>query len=410
MNQRETILGLSSQWIATGYVGAVSVVLNVLLARNIGPEFFGDYSYYMTIGSLVMMVQGLGFAQLIYREGACASLPGVCHDSGGLFGTAVGYLLAATIAVQLLLFVLPMPDWRIFAPLLFFFSFQYLTELISANLRACGAFAREAVWRMAVRTSGVVGIVVMLYLYGLTVQNIFLGLLGGVGLLLLFASPVKIPRPALDGLGNRHVRQAVLCIFAIEVATNLYYRSDILLLKYIGSGPLEVGYYSAAYRFINGITLVTSPLAVVWFRKMRINWQDPVVFWRIVSRICRALVLVALCLVGLAWALSREVVLVTFGPDFAASAGILPWLSLSLVFLLPNMILTQGVITLNSERTYAVGAAICVAINIGLNFLLIPTYGGRGAAWSTLATEAFLTCFLLHCISRRGKEIAHHAD
>lgn len=47
---------------------------------------------------------------------------------------------------------------------------------------------------------------------------------------------------------------------------------------------------------------------------------------------------------------------------------------------------TNILITENLRRVQLVTGLIPMFINIGLNFLWIPTYGAQGAAWATVAS------------------------
>ena len=50
-------------------------------------------------------------------------------------------------------------------------------------------------------------------------------------------------------------------------------------------------------------------------------------------------------------------------------------------------------------------------VNIGLNIAWIPEFGARGAAWATVATEAFLMLGLMICLHnalRRKEKTYYH--
>ena len=83
---------------------------------------------------------------------------------------------------------------------------------------------------------------------------------------------------------------------------------------------------------------------------------------------------------------SKQIVVFTFGPEYANSAVLLPWLLGALVFILPNGVLTQAAIARNREGLYAAAAGGAAVINLGLNLALIPKFGGLGAAWATIVT------------------------
>ena len=70
----------------------------------------------------------------------------------------------------------------------------------------------------------------------------------------------------------------------ISAATALYFRCDIILLKNLAPDPAEVGLYAAAYRFIEGAVMLATPLAHIFFRKLRISLDDPADFKRSFTR------------------------------------------------------------------------------------------------------------------------------
>jgi hypothetical protein len=74
--------------------------------------------------------------------------------------------------------------------------------------------------------------------------------------------------------------------------------------------------------------------------------------------------------------------------DYGPAAGIIPLLALAMVLDSAARVLNIG-ITLKKRTIYApVTIAIALAINIALNFALIPRYGSWGAAVSTLLSYA----------------------
>lgn len=98
---------------------------------------------------------------------------------------------------------------------------------------------------------------------------------------------------------------------------------------------------------------------------------------------------------------SKEIVLLCFGQGYHDSVRLLPWLLVALIFVLPNGVLTQAAIAQNSERFYALAAGGGAVVNIVLNSILIPRFGGLGAAWATIATEVFLSICLVLGLRRR---------
>lgn len=393
-------LSLFSQWFATFYTAAVSLGLTFLLGRVLGPEGFGGYSYVLTLASLFLIVQDGGFKSLLFREKTLVS-PQIAEYNNSLFSWALGHMVMISLAGAFFVLVLPL-QYRagIFAALVCF-GLQAVAGFVSSDLRARGLFARDGLWQVAVRTFGALGILAAVFLLQpLLPWTIFSGWALGL-VFCLFLSPVPIARPSFHGFQIRDIRRTCLGFMAIGAATTIYYRCDIILLELLTGDQAQVGYYAAAYRFLDGIVLMAVPLSTIWFRKLRLVWNQEEVFKG--NLVVMVLIMLAAAIVILLAGLSfgKEIVFITFGDGYGSSARLLPWILSALIFVLPNGILTQAAIARNRERLYAICAATGAVFNIGLNLILIPRFGGMGAAWATIATELFLTVGLVFGLRRK---------
>ncbi len=393
-------INLTSQWVATVYNAGVSILLTFLLGRVMGPEAFGRYSYMLTLAALFFILQDGGFKTLLFREKTLPS-PAMKRYGDRLFSWAVGNTLVMTLGGVLCVLVLPFEYGLGIVAAFLYFGLQAVANFISSVLRGDGLFVREAKWQVMVRTLGALGILLVLFCVGADPWVVFGGWFLGV-LVSLFWAPVSIGRPSLGWFRIREVRAACLGFMAIDAATVVYYRCDIILLEYLTGNSAEVGYYSAAYRFLEGVVLMAMPLRVVWFRKLRLVWEEKRFFEQQLLKMGLVMLGAAFLVAGVGAFFSREIVFLTFGPEYADSVALLPWLLVSLVFVLPNGVLTQGIVARNRERYYAFAAGGAALLNIGLNFVLIPAFGGMGAAWATIATEGFLGVFLLVGVWGRG--------
>jgi len=166
-----------------------------------------------------------------------------------------------------------------------------------------------------------------------------------------------------------------------------------------------VGYYAAAYRFLDGIVLLAAPLGIIWFRKLRLVSEEKGFFQFQVVRMSLIMLAAAGLIIAAAGPFSREIVILAFGHEYSDSARLLPWLLGALIFILPNGVLTQAAIAENRESVYALAAGAGAVVNIGLNLVLIPRFGGLGAAWATVVTEAFLTVALLFGLLKKREKV-----
>ena len=390
---------LTSQWLATLYTAAVSLGLTFILGRELGPKGFGNYSYILTLASLFFILQEGGYKALLFREKTLPS-EGLKRYGDRLFSWALGHAVVITAAGAFFVLVLPTGYRLGILAAAFCFGFQAVVNFISSVLRAKGLFPREALWQATVRTFGAAGILVAIFVVRPVPWVIFIGWSFGL-LLCLLMSPKKIARPSFGGFRIRDIRKACFGLMAIDAATTVYYRCDIILLEHLLGNSAQVGYYAAAYRFLDGIVLFVAPLSLIWFRKLRLVSEEKSRFNSHVRQMSLTMFGAACMIMVIGVFFSKEIVLLCFGQEYHESVRLLPWLLAALVFLLPNGVLTQAAIAQNSERLYALAAGGGAVVNIGLNFILIPRFGGFGAAWATIATEVFLSVCLVLGLRRR---------
>ncbi|MGE4538874.1 MAG: oligosaccharide flippase family protein [Desulfovibrio sp.] len=391
---------LSSQWAATLYAAAVSVGLTFLLGRVLGPAGFGQYTYILTLASLFAILQDGGFTTLIFRETAKA---GLVTSTGRppLMSLAIGHLAVTTLFGLCLLPLFSRGEGLSLGAAVLYYALFTAAALVSAHLKGHNNFAAEAVWRAVTRTATAVcaGLALLAPSPGPTA--IFIGLLVGQAIALAtpFAKPLAVkPRLAV----SREIYAPCLAFLCISAATAIYFRCDIVLLRLLTPDPAEVGNYAAAYRLIEGVIMLATPLAHIFFRKLRVSLDDAQAFKR-------SFTLMLAVMIGLAAAatiggliLGPFILTLAFGHKYAAAIPLLSWLLASLPFILPNYVLTQALVALGRERYYA-GVTIAAAVlNIGLNLLLIPLLAAKGAALATIATEAALCAGLALSFVRQG--------
>ena len=101
------------------------------------------------------------------------------------------------------------------------------------------------------------------------------------------------------------------------------------------------------------------------------------------------------------WFYGKEIVNLVFGSEFREAYT--PLVILSLGQLVSAFAGSVGFILnmTGHERDTAVGVTIAAAVNIVLNWLLIPRYQAVGAAWATGVSLAVWNVLLIHAVYRR---------
>ena len=381
---------LITQWLATIYVAGFSMGMTFFLGRVFGPEIFGKYSYIITLASLFAILQDGGFRTLLFREFTSPSLP---LKIDRLFPVALGHLLVVTALGSILILAFPFDDKLSLLLAMTAFGLGTATNFISSFLKGKGEFSREAWWRVTVRSVSGAGILCFIFLASIKVEWVLTGWIVGFLISLIFQrehslKDVRLVKP------DPQIYRSVATLMTIEVATLIYFKIDIVMLRHMEGALHQVGFYAAASRVLEGVLFLLFPFANVFFRELRLRADDPQKFLKLNNKLVFFAGLLTLGIVPLGMQFGDEIILLCFGPDYEQGGGLLYWLFLSLFFMIPNLVFTQSALAINREKYYALGACLAALSNIALNYYLIPLYGAKGAAFGTLITEAFLLTFL----------------
>jgi O-antigen/teichoic acid export membrane protein len=379
---------LAGQWSATVFVAAISMLLSFALGRALGPEGYGSYSYALSWAVIFAVVQDGGFRTLLFREGV-APTPALQESEGTLVRSALGHAGMVTLLGIAAIVTIPLRDRNVLLAAVVCMGLTAVMGFVSARLKAAGRFRAEAGWQALARLLSAACVAIVLLLPDASPMRVLVGLSAGLALALgLPVARRQLGAPRLHWSAG--VYRSCAAFLVIDAGSAVYFRIDMVLLRHLAPGAGEVGLYAAAHRFIEAAVLLAVPAAHVGFRALRLRWEEPRAFRRLLVLMLVATVAVAAMAVAAGHGLGEPILRATFGPEFVAAARPLTWLLLALLFMLPNAILTQGMIAINREWAYAAAAVAAAVVNCGLNFWLIPRHGAVGAAWAALATEAYL--------------------
>jgi O-antigen/teichoic acid export membrane protein len=381
-----------SQWFSTIYVALISIVLVFLLGRFLGPNQFGIYSYIQSIVSICFIFQEGGFRTLMFRE-STSKTKNFDGDLVNVFRKAIGHVIVASTLGILIVTIFPIPYGSAIATAMIYYGFIAISGFVSAKLKGDGKFEKESIWQIVVRTLTFGCIIGGLYAGIRKISLLYLCLSIGILLAMTLPYPRKLLHKPLFKLDKQIFRTNV-AFLTINIATVFYFRCDIILLERIGKNLTEVGEYAAAYRLLEGIILVITPIAHIGFRYLRLFCFDKNKFNRLFWQLFAGMLAIGIFVFIIGTNVGSGIVQFAFGNEFKQTDELLFLLLFALIFALPNYIVTQAMIALNKEKNYAYAAIAAAVLNIAGNIWLIPEFGAKAAAFTTIATEAFLLIYL----------------
>ena len=364
----------------------------VIVARTLGAEGFGQYSYVLTFLGLFLVVADFGTTAVLAREIAQVRSERETYW-GSFLGIRLGLailagLLAAGLAFplrpDLLSYLLvgaacmPLLASRFFEPL-FQVSGRPWDSTTSSVAYAATHLVGVAV---AVRFAGTLAAIFAAYLVANLVYTV-----------LAFSLSRRALRPRWTPLD----RAAMASIFRLAVPMGvgslfvmLNMRADVFLLARLASDT-AVGLYSAAFRFYDLAALVAvilaTPILPIFAAQAAVDRSGLRSVYR---RLNDLLGVVLIPVAVLTPIFSPTVMTLAFGEPFRAASpvlDVLAWVSILIFYA-----------QLGSAANLAVGdvthaywnGALAATINIGLNLAWIPKYGYMGSAWATLVGDAAL--------------------
>jgi len=380
---------------------ALRMVVVLLAGRALGVASFGRFQFAFTVTTLLALGTELGLGIWTTR-----ALARDRTRAASVVGTALGLRLLAAAPYALItagVAVAVGPGETRAALLLLGVAALAisLVDYFGAVLRGYERFDDEA--RMNV-TSVVLFAASSLgaLAWGRSVVALsagtMVGALGGAafGLFLLrrhYGLPALAEGRAFDRALARTARIEAFPLWLASLLSLLYFRGDAVLMRPL-AGDVELGAYSAAYKFFEGSMMLPAWLLAALFPRLARAHGDHDRQRSLERRLVTALLGSGIA-VGAVIYFGREGLIHWYGRDFGRSVASLRILALGVPLLYCNYGLTHFLIARDLGSRNLAFAAMMLVLNVGLNLLVIPRWGGPGAALATVVTEAALTACCL---------------
>ncbi|MES1256731.1 MAG: flippase [Acidobacteriota bacterium] len=386
---------------ATATAGSALLLLTLLTiaGRFLTAADYGRFNYALALTTIIETIMDIGLSQVTTRAVARSRT-----TVDRLFSHVLGLKLVwVTIGLALLLVVAPVlrhDAGLVRLCYLMGISSAVRSYLLTARglLQGLDRFDLEAALVVSDRSLLLVcGSAALWAGYGLF--GLALAFVGARLTMIAVARVVLKPlvgdgRPRYDRVVWRELQQAALPLGFFMIALNTYSYIDTVILGMMRSDA-ETGWYAASFKVYEGLTYAPSVLAAVLTPRLASLFvHDRVLHRSLLARGLAISVCLGAAIGGVAMWLAHPIVVTLFGIDYAPAVGPLQILAGGSLFVFATWILHAAAISINLDRRLLVTTAVGLAANIGLNLVLIPTWGIRGSAWATVIAEA-LTVGLL---------------
>jgi O-antigen/teichoic acid export membrane protein len=405
---RNLLAHVSSYTLGSAFATLASVISFPLIARHFSVADYGVINLISVALLLLVSVAKGGVQNSImrfYAEERARNDPVGMHRYQatvvyGILGTGV---LVTLVWLAVLPF-LPASTWRdVRVPGLLVLASALIAirSLDSALINLLRAQQRSGIYslyQISKRYCGLAGLIVVFvvidghvtaYYASMVVTELAVGL--GLAWVMFRGAPIRPWDFSLTSY--RRMIAFGVPLIGIELTAIVLNLGD----RYVLNGMLgkeAVGIYSAAANlcdYVDQMFIFSLGQAVqpIYLRTWEERGERETV--AVLERAFHVYIIFAALIIAGVSAIGRELLLVLASSKYLAAGAVIPWAITGLLLRGSSMIFGAGLYIHRQTRTMFVLTAAATAINIALNFALIPVFGIAGSAIATLVTYVLLS-------------------
>jgi len=384
-------------YLTSAYVGQkiLSFVYFTLLARFLGAELIGKYTFALAFTTIFSIITDLGLTPVLIREVARTKekaqdlLRTVLGIKLMLGGAAYGAVLAAAyflghppLTIQLI---------AIAGAVMLFDAFNLtcygvLRGLQNLRYESVGMVIGQGITLVLGGAAIVLHLPIHAFLATLAFGSFWNVIFSARALFRAGISPsVRFNRASAVNMLRTAIPFGLSGIFV-----RVYSYIDTVLLQHI-RGDIEVGWYSVPYKITYAFQFLPLALSAALYPALASAWKTDRDRLRLIfARAFRYSIFLVLPIVFGIAALAPEIILTIYGRQFENSILPLKISIFGLVFMFLYFPVGALLNATDRQKVNTVFMGFTMVANIVLNIFLIPHFGAVGASIATLFTNAFL--------------------
>jgi len=390
----------------------LSLILVVAIARYLGNEGFGKYSFAFAFAGLLSMFADLGLSGFVIREISKNKKMAESYINNLAGQKLVLGILSVIVPVIIIILTSKSPEVVLVVTLASIATFfiRYNSTYV-VLFRSYEVMEFESISSVVERLVALVlGLIVLMKGYGVVALASVLVVSNFADFLFShFSARKKVfhvkPRFEKDFWKFDFLMKNGLPFWFTGVFINIYFRIDTIMLGYMTSYAV-VGWYNAAYQIIDMLGkipfIVTSALFPVMSRFF-VSSKD--MLKKVFHKSIYYLFILAVP-IGIGGALLADrLIIFVFKSQFRESVVALQILIWALVFMFVNYLIGYLLNSIEKQKIFTLTTGACALFNIILNIILIPKYSYKGSAFATVLTEALNFSLLYYFAAKSGYKL-----
>jgi O-antigen/teichoic acid export membrane protein len=386
----------NSSWIMIEKI--ITMLINIfviaLIARHLGPDIFGEFNFALSFVALFTAISTLGLDTI-----AVKSIIDEKEKEGSILCTILILRITSCVLIILLSWNLIRylePENNNIQLLVLIMSFSMLAKSlevieywIQANLKAkFSSIIRISVFSvtlffkltLVLNNGNLISLSIIFLL-----DTIFIGIA-------LFITYFIIRKDTTTWNFNFKFAKEILMkswyLILSGLMVTIYMRIDQIMIGKMNETTYELGIYSAAARIAEMWYFIPGAIIVSYTPTILKNKNESFeTYINSIQKMYSIIAIVGLVFCAFIILFSKIIILILYGQEYLEASKIL------VISLWGGLFATLGsargiwLVSENLQKYSILYISIGAIVNVLLNFVLIPTYGGIGAAWATLAAQ-----------------------
>jgi len=386
----------------------LSIFVSIWVARYLGPTEYGLFNYVLALIALISIFSSLGLEQIFVKR-----LLESKKDENSLLGSAFLLKLIGSfilIALSFLIAVLK-DESGVFILLVSFISLSYIFkafEVIRFWFEA-HIMSRESsqVDLYVMILSSLFKVLLIVFDAGVVwfgISVLFEAVILAIGLIIIYMKQQSILSWKVSSQLMKDLLINAWPLILAGALFTIYTKIDQIMLGDMLDNT-TVGIYVAAVTLSQGWLFLPSITGKAFYPQMLNAKNESRQKYLVTTQhLLNIIAFISILVSVLITFLSTYIILLTFGESYSLSAPILALHVWGGVFTAMSAISYRYFITENLQKTSFYRGIVGLVVNIALNFVLIPIYGGVGAAVATVVSLAF-SLYLFNAFTQSTREM-----
>lgn len=369
----------------------VSIVTTALIARAIGPELYGRYTFGLTYVLVFSVFSNFGIESLFIREASREKAKLELIDDILPLKLALSVMTVGLVVVSLYVLDYPQEIVEVVRILCVGLFFQVLYECLMSVSKALEEMHVVALFSVLFRVVSAAAIIVSI-VSGIGFTGIVSAFAIGNAVAFLVAVWVHARRWGLRRVGVRVnawlslIRQGYP-FFLSALVSMLYGKINVLMLSKMVS-EADLGYFMAVSNLVDNLFFIPMAFNMTIFpafSRMYGSSQDAL--RQSYEKIVRYLMILTMGVSVGTVLVGTEVIRLLYGDQFVPAAPVLSILILYWALAFFSNVLSSLLFSIHQERVQARIMVVAAGVSIVLNAVLIKYLGIMGAAYAAVVTE-----------------------